>query len=75
MTHWQSPNFFAYFPANASFPAQLADMLGGAMNMIGFSWICSPAATELETVSVALVEWYTAKPNPFCSFCALQQPC
>ena len=52
MTHWQSPSFFAYFPANSSFPGLLGEMLSGAFNVIGFSWIGSPAATELETVRV-----------------------
>ena len=50
VTHWQSPKFFAYYPANFSFPSLLGDMLSGALNMIGFSWISSPACTELETV-------------------------
>ena len=27
ITHWQSPNFFAYFPANSSYPSVLAEML------------------------------------------------
>eukprot|EP00163_Fabomonas_tropica_P013522 TRINITY_DN2503_c0_g1_i4.p1 TRINITY_DN2503_c0_g1~~TRINITY_DN2503_c0_g1_i4.p1 ORF type:complete len:502 (+),score=105.31 TRINITY_DN2503_c0_g1_i4:141-1508(+) len=54
VTHWQHPNFFAYFPANASFPAMVADMLSGAINCIGFSWVCSPACTELETV---MMDW------------------
>ena len=51
LTHWQSPNFFAYFPANSSFPAMLGDMLSGALSVMGFLWSGSPAATELETVS------------------------
>ena len=50
LTHWQSPNFFAYFPANSSFPAMLGDMLSGALSVMGFLWSGSPAATELETV-------------------------
>ena len=50
ITHWQSPSFFAYYPANSSFVSLLGDMLSGALNMIGFSWISSPACTELETV-------------------------
>ena len=50
VTHWQSPNFFAYYPANSSFPAMLGDMLSSAFNVIGFSWISSPACTELESV-------------------------
>uniref|UniRef100_A0A8D3CAU5 Aromatic-L-amino-acid decarboxylase n=1 Tax=Scophthalmus maximus TaxID=52904 RepID=A0A8D3CAU5_SCOMX len=38
VTHWQSPYFYAYFPAASSFPAMLADMLSGAIGCIGFSW-------------------------------------
>lgn len=53
LTHWQSPNFFAYFPANSSFPAMLGDMLSGALSVMGFLWSGSPAATELEAVSPA----------------------
>lgn len=47
----QHPAFFAYFGANGSAPSALADMLCNALGTIGFSWIGSPAATELETVS------------------------
>ncbi|KAK9805451.1 hypothetical protein WJX73_008705 [Symbiochloris irregularis] len=54
VTHWQSPNFFAYFPANSSYPAMLGDMLSSAFNVIGFSWISSPACTELEAV---VLDW------------------
>ena len=50
VTHWQSPSFYAYYPANSSFPGLLGEMMSGALNIIGFSWIGSPAATELETV-------------------------
>lgn len=50
MTHWQSPNFFAYFPANSSFPGILGEMLSAAFNIVGFSWRGCPAATDLETV-------------------------
>jgi aromatic-L-amino-acid decarboxylase len=48
ITHWQSPNFFAYFPANASFPSILAEFLMSAMAVQGMKWETSPAATELE---------------------------
>uniref|UniRef100_A0A3Q2EKC5 Aromatic-L-amino-acid decarboxylase n=1 Tax=Cyprinodon variegatus TaxID=28743 RepID=A0A3Q2EKC5_CYPVA len=54
ITHWHSPNFFAYFPAASSYPAMLADMLCGAIGCIGFSWAASPACTELETV---MLDW------------------
>ncbi len=49
VTHWQSPNFFAYFPANASGPAILGDFLSSALGVQGMLWATSPACTELET--------------------------
>src|SRR5271166_4400135 len=49
VTHWQSPNFFAYFPANASGPAILGDLLSSALGVQGMLWATSPACTELET--------------------------
>lgn len=49
LTHWQSPNFFAYFPANASAPSMLADLLSAALGVQGMLWLTSPACTELET--------------------------
>ena len=51
VTHWQSPNFFAYYPANSSFPGILGEMLSAALNIVGFSWRGCPAATDLETVN------------------------
>jgi aromatic-L-amino-acid decarboxylase len=49
ITHWQSPNFFAYFPANTSFPAILGEMLSAGLGVQGMLWQTSPACTELET--------------------------
>ena len=48
VTHWQSPNFFAYFPANASGPSILGDLLSSALGVQGMLWATSPACTELE---------------------------
>lgn len=48
ITHWQNPNFHAYFPANSSFPSLLAEMLMSALGVQGMKWETSPAATELE---------------------------
>jgi len=48
ITHWQSPNFFAYFPANSSAPSVLAEMLIAAMGTQCMIWETSPAAAELE---------------------------
>jgi len=49
LTHWQSPNFFAFFPANASGPAILGDLLSSGLGVQGMLWATSPACTELET--------------------------
>ena len=49
ITHWQSPNFFAYFTANGSPPAVLGEMLAAGLNVQGMLWQTSPACTELET--------------------------
>jgi aromatic-L-amino-acid decarboxylase len=49
ITHWQSPNFFAFFPANASGPAILGDLLSSGLGVQGMLWVTSPACTELET--------------------------
>lgn len=54
VTHWHSPKFHAYFPTANSYPAIVADMLSGAIACIGFTWIASPACTELEVV---MMDW------------------
>jgi aromatic-L-amino-acid decarboxylase len=49
MTHWQHPRFMAYFPANSSPPAVLAEMLTATLAAQCMLWQTSPAATEMET--------------------------
>jgi aromatic-L-amino-acid/L-tryptophan decarboxylase len=49
ITHWQSPNFYGFFPANASGPAILGDLLSSGLGVNGMLWSTSPACTELET--------------------------
>lgn len=49
VTHWQSPNFFAYFPCNNSGPAILGELLSAGLGVQGMLWATSPACTELET--------------------------
>ncbi len=54
ITHWQSPNWFSYFPANSSGPSLLGEMVAAGLGVQGMLWSTSPAATELETV---VVDW------------------
>jgi aromatic-L-amino-acid decarboxylase len=49
ITHWQSPNFFAFFPANNSGPSILGELLSAGLGVQGMLWATSPACTELET--------------------------
>ena len=48
ITHWQSPNFFAYFPANNSGPSILGELLSAGLGVQGMLWATSPACTEVE---------------------------
>jgi aromatic-L-amino-acid decarboxylase len=54
MTHWNHPGWFAYFPGNNSPPSVLAEMLTATLGAQCMSWATSPAATELEQVTM---EW------------------
>src|SRR5215470_4156542 len=54
ITHWQSPNFFAYFPSNGSGPGTLGDLLSTGLGIQGMLWSTSPACTELET---QMLDW------------------
>ncbi|XP_008793633.1 tryptophan decarboxylase 1-like [Phoenix dactylifera] len=54
LTHWASPNFFAYFPATLSSAALAGDLLASAFNPVAFTWLSSPAATELESL---VLDW------------------
>ncbi|XP_014477245.1 PREDICTED: aromatic-L-amino-acid decarboxylase-like [Dinoponera quadriceps] len=51
MTHWNSPHFHAYYPTGNSYPALVGEIVSNAFSCIGFSWITSPACTELEMVT------------------------
>ncbi len=54
ITHWQHPSFFAYFPANSTFPSILGELLSAGLGVNGMSWVTSPAATEVETM---MMDW------------------
>ncbi len=49
LTHWQSPNFFAFFPSNVSGPSILGELACAGLGVQGMLWATSPACTELET--------------------------
>ncbi|XP_044738335.1 histidine decarboxylase isoform X2 [Chrysoperla carnea] len=70
MVHWQSPRMHAYFPALNSYPSLLGDMLADGINCLGFTWVSSPACTELEAMvmnwlgkGIGLPDDFLHKPN------------
>ncbi len=65
ITHWQSPGFFAYFPANTSFPSILAEFLSSALGAQCMKWETSPAATELEEAVMNWLRKMTGLPSHF----------
>lgn len=65
ITHWQSPNFFAYFPANSSPPSVLAEMLTAALGTQCMIWETSPAAAELEEKMMDWLKLMTGLPSEF----------
>ncbi len=67
LTHWQSPNFFAFFPANSSGPSILGDLLSSGLGVQGMLWATSPACTELETHVLDWVVEMLGLPDKFLS--------
>jgi aromatic-L-amino-acid decarboxylase len=54
LTHWQAPGFFAYFPASASPPSVLGELVSAGLGVNCMLWSTSPACTELEMV---VLDW------------------
>jgi len=65
LTHWNHPGFFAYFAITASAPGVLAEFLSAALNQQAMLWRTSPAATELEQVSLAWLRRLIGLPDAF----------
>ncbi|KAE8151419.1 pyridoxal phosphate-dependent transferase [Aspergillus avenaceus] len=67
LTHWQSPNFMAFYPATVTYPSILGEMYSAAFNAPAFNWLCSPACTELETIVMDWVAQALGLPECFMS--------
>ena len=65
LTHWNHPGFFAYFSITASAPGVLAEFLSAALNQQAMLWRTSPAATELEQVSLGWLRQLLGLPDTF----------
>jgi aromatic-L-amino-acid decarboxylase len=65
LTHWNHPGFFAYFAITGSAPGVLADFLSAALNQQAMLWRTSPAATELEAVTLGWLRQLMGLPDTF----------
>jgi aromatic-L-amino-acid decarboxylase len=65
LTHWNHPGFLAYFAITASPPGVLAEFLAAALNQQAMLWRTSPAATELEEVSLGWLRKLIGLPDRF----------
>jgi aromatic-L-amino-acid/L-tryptophan decarboxylase len=65
MTHWNHPGWFAYFPGNNSPPSVLAEMLTATLGAQCMSWATSPAATELEQLTLSWLREMLGLPAEF----------
>ena len=58
LTLWNHPRFFGYFSTSSTPPSILAEFLISAVNVNAMLWKTSPAATELEQVTLGwLRQW------------------
>ncbi len=64
ITHWNSPGFMAYFGITGSGPGILGEMLASALNVNAMLWRTSPAATELEQVTLDWLRQMLGLPHP-----------
>src|SRR5438309_5840919 len=64
ITHWNSPGFLAYFGITGSGPGILGEMLSGVLNVNAMLWRTSPAATELEQVTLDWLRQMLGLPSP-----------
>ncbi|KAG6452541.1 hypothetical protein O3G_MSEX007676 [Manduca sexta] len=52
ITHWHSPQFHAFYPTGNSYASIVGNILSDGLAVVGFSWMASPACTELEVITM-----------------------
>jgi aromatic-L-amino-acid/L-tryptophan decarboxylase len=65
ITHWNHPRFFAYFAISAAPVTVLAEALAAALDVNAMLWRTSPAATELEDVTLGWLREMMGLPAAF----------
>jgi aromatic-L-amino-acid/L-tryptophan decarboxylase len=65
LTHWNHPSFFAYFATSASSPGILGELFSAAFDVKAMLWRTSPAAIELEQVTLSWLRQMMGLPESF----------
>jgi aromatic-L-amino-acid decarboxylase len=65
ITHWNHPAFFAWFAITGSAPGILGEMMAAALNVNAMLWRSSPAATELEELTMDWLRQLVGLPPEF----------
>jgi aromatic-L-amino-acid decarboxylase len=55
VTHWNHPNFMAYFNSTTSGPGILGELISAALNTNGMVWKSNPSGAELEET---VLNWF-----------------
>lgn len=64
-THWNHPRFFAYFATSSAPAAVIAEALSATLDVKAMLWRTSPAATELEEVTMRWLGKLLGLPEPW----------
>ncbi|XP_059473014.1 aromatic-L-amino-acid decarboxylase-like [Neocloeon triangulifer] len=67
LTHWHSPHFHAFYPTANSYPGIVGELLSAGLGTIGFTWMSSPASTELEVITLDWLGKMVGLPPEFLS--------
>ncbi len=65
LTHWNHPRFLAYYAISGSGPGILGEMLAAGLNVNQLLWKTSPAASELEIVTLSWLRQWIGLPEEF----------
>ncbi|CAH8585428.1 unnamed protein product [Heterobilharzia americana] len=74
VTHWQHPDFHAYYPTASSYASMLGDLFSASIACMGFSWISCPACTEMEVITLDWLVHAFGLPDKFLSACSVNDP-
>jgi aromatic-L-amino-acid decarboxylase len=65
LTHWNHPHFHGLFSTSTSSPGVLAEAFSAAFDVKGMLWRTSPAATELEQVTMSWLRQMLGLPEEY----------